>query len=254
MLAQDSLPRGSGEASSLDELCAQAGAVVCNAIERELRNCLGPAFPIATILSQAVIDPSDPAFATPLRPLGPPFDKAFAYQMRQRHGWDFGEFDGQYRRLVAVPQSRAVCEIQAIDALLKAAVTVVAIGPVPVIQLPSGMRGAEALLDTDSFAALLGHEVKADALVLLSDVSSLAIDYGKPEQQQIRQATPTMLEALQFDENSMLTKVEAASAFVTSTGHWAAIGDLADVARIVIGEAGTRIVPSMSGPIEMWSQ
>jgi carbamate kinase len=144
--------------------------------------------------------------------------------------------------------------MRTIEALLASGVTVIASGAIPVTELPSGgFQGAEALPDKDAYASLLARSLAADALILLTDVLSVATDFGKPGQQQIRRATPNHLKSLDFEAHTMRPKVEAASMFVSETGKWAAIGGLSDIGRILAGEAGTRIVPSLPGPIAMWS-
>ena len=254
LLALQSFSYKAGEPTRLDVLCAQAGGMIGYLIERELRNQLGKDHLLATLLTQIVVDPADPAFAKPTKPLGPFYEKIYAHQLRQLHGWDFGEFGGQFRRLAAVPKAHAILELPTIEALLKSGFTVIASGGVPVTELPSrGFLGAEALPDKDAYASLLARAIGADALILLTDVLSVATDYGKAGQRQIRRATSIMLKAIDFDANTMRPKVEAASDFVYETGKWAAIGGISDVGRILAGEAGTRIVPALPSAMEMWS-
>jgi carbamate kinase len=94
--------------------------------------------------------------------------------------------------------------------------------------------------------------LNADAFIMLTDVLAVAMDFGKPEQRQIRHATPTMLRAIEFDQATMGPKIEAGCGFVDATGKWAAIGALSDVTRILCGEAGTRIVGSLPGKMDFW--
>jgi carbamate kinase len=254
LLALQSFSYTAGEPSKLDMMGAQAGGMVGYLLERELRNRLGKHDLLTTILAQVVVDPGDPAFAKPSKPIGPFYEKIHAHQLRQLHGWDFGEFDGQYRRLAAVPKPLAVLELRNIESLLSTGWTVVAAGPVPVTELPSGiLRGAEALPDKDTYAGLLAQQLKADALILLTDVLSVAVNFGRPDQQQIKRATPAMLRSIEFDAATIRPKIEAASAFVNATGKWAAIGGLSDVRRIIGAEAGTRIVASLPDKMEIWT-
>jgi carbamate kinase len=254
MLALQSFSYVEGEPSKLDMLGAQAGGMIGYLLERELRNRQRGDRLLTTVLTEALVDPADPAFAAPTKPVGPFYEKIRAHQLRQRHGWDFAEFEGGCRRIAAVPRPVAVPQLRSIETLLQNGSTVVAAGPVPVVALPSGVvRGAEALPDKDEFAALLARELRADALILLTDVLSVALNYGKSDQQPIRRATPAMLRTFEFDAASMRPKIEAASSFVKATGKWAAIGALSDVQRIINAEAGTRIVASMPGKMEFWS-
>ncbi len=254
LLALQSFSYNGSEPTKLDMLGAQAAGMIGYLLERELRNRQPGDRLLTTVLTEAMVDPADPAFATPTKPVGPFYEKIRAHQLRQRHGWDFAEFDAGCRRIAAVPKPIAIPQVASIDTLLQRSSTVVAAGPVPVIALPSGaVRGAEALPDKDEFAALLARELKADALVLLTDVLSVALNYGKANQQPIKRATPAMLRTIEFDAATMQPKIEAASSFVNATGKWAAIGALSDVQRIINAEAGTRIVASMPDKMEFWS-
>lgn len=254
LLALQSFSYTESEPTKLDMLGAQAGGMIGYLLERELRNRQSGDRLLTTVLTEAMVDPADPAFATPTKPVGPFYEKIRAHQLRQRQGWDFAEFDAGHRRIVAVPKPVAIPQIPSIAMLLQSGSTVVAAGPVPVVALPSGaVRGAEALPDKDEFAALLARELKADALVLLTDVLSVALNYGKGDQQPIKRTTPAMLRTFEFDAATMRPKIDAANSFVNATGKWAAIGALSDVERIINAQAGTRIVASMPGKMEFWS-
>ena len=254
LLALQSFTYAAGEPSRLDILGAQAAGMIGYLLERELRSRLDKDRLLTTVLTETIVDPSDPAFMTPTKPVGPFYEKTHAYQLRQAHGWDFADFGGQYRRMAAVPKPLAIPQIRSIKALLASGSTVVAAGPVPVTVLPSGaFRGTEALGDKDAFAALLAQELKADALILLTDVLSVAVNFGRPNQQQIRRITPAMLRSMEFDVATMRPKIEACCAFADATGKWAAIGALSDIGRIISAEAGTRIVSSLPGKMELWS-
>lgn len=220
---------------------------------RELRNRLGRDRPVIAQMAQVLVNPDDEAFRKPTKPIGPFYERTHAHQLRQQHGWDFSQFDGEYRRVAAVPRLQATIESDAAESMVRSGAAVVICGPVPVAMLPSnGLRGVEALPDKDEFASLIARELNADALLFLTDVLSVATDYGRPEQRQIRQATPALLKATSFDPATMGAKVEAASAFVEASGKWAAIGSISNVERILSGNAGTRVVPSMDGVIDLW--
>lgn len=156
LLAVQSFSYAPSEPTKLDILAAQAGGMVGYLLERELRNRLGKDFFSTTVLGETIVDPSDPAFVTPTKPVGPFYEHTHAHQLRQAHGWDFADFGGQYRRVAAIPKQIAIPQVPSIDSLLKSGSTVVVAGPVPVMVLPSGaLRGAEAFPDKDDFAALL---------------------------------------------------------------------------------------------------
>ncbi|TAM96028.1 MAG: carbamate kinase [Rhizobiaceae bacterium] len=242
-----------GEPSRLDFLGAEAGGMIGYLLERELRNQLGRDHLLSTLLAQVIVDPQDPAFAKPTKSIGPFYERTHAHQLRQARGWEFAEFDGQFRRLVAAPRPLMLLETRNVEILLQAGSTVIASGPVPVATLPSGgFQGVEALPDKDTYAALLARELNADAFIMLTDVLAAAVNFGKPDQRQIRRATPAMLRAIEFDQATMGPKIEAGCGFVDATGKWAAIGALSDVSRVLCGEAGTRIVGSFPGKMEFW--
>lgn len=253
MLAQQSFSYSVAEPTRLDLLCAQAGGETGYLLARELRNRLGGDRSVVAQMAQVLVNPDDEAFRSPTKPIGPFYERIHAHQLRQQRGWDFSEFNGEYRRVAAVPHLQATIEAHASELMLESGSTVVICGPVPVAELPTrGLSGVEALPDKDEFASLLARELNADALLLLTDVLSVAIDYGKPEQRHVRQATPAMLRATSFDAGSIGPKIEAACAFVKSSGKWAAIGSISNVERILSGDAGTRVVPTMAGAIELW--
>ena len=104
--------------------------------------------------------------------------------------------------------------------------------------------GVEAVIDKDLCSELLARELDADLLVMLTDVDAVYMDWGKPTQQAIRHSTPAALAGVPFAAGSMGPKVEAACRFAAATGKSAAIGSLADLGRIIAGEAGTTIVPT----------
>ncbi|HTO47103.1 MAG TPA: carbamate kinase, partial [Burkholderiales bacterium] len=109
------------------------------------------------------------------------------------------------------------------------------------------LAGVECVIDKDFASELLARELDADLFVMLTDADAVYVDWGKPTQKAIRRASPAALSALQFAAGSMGPKVQAACRFASATGKRAAIGALADLARILAGEAGTTVSPRESG-------
>ena len=144
--------------------------------------------------------------------------------------------------MVASPAPRQILELGAIRLLLEAGAVVICAGGggIPVAAGADGsIRGLEAVIDKDRTSALLAIELRADALLLLTDVDAVYAGWGAPEQTALRRATPEVLRRLRLPEGSMGPKVDAACRFVAATGRPAGIGRLADGASILRGEAGT---------------
>jgi carbamate kinase len=204
-----------------------------------------------TLLTQVIVDPDDPAFAHPSKPIGPIYDRVSAERLAAERGWTVGPDrsggaeDDRWRRLVPSPEPRKIVELQTIRVLLDAGVLVICAGGggIPVLADEHGaLRGVEAAIDKDRSAALLARELGADALLLLTDVSSVQRGFGTRQAQPIREAAIDELDPADFATGSMRPKIEATCRFVRETGGLAAIGALADAERILAGEAGTRIV------------
>jgi carbamate kinase len=258
-LALQSEAHGAAGRYPLDVLGAQTQGMIGYMIEDELRDELGGAREVATLLTEVVVDARDPAFAKPTKPVGPVYDAAEAGRLARERGWSMGPDGSAWRRLVPSPEPRRIVEIHAIRLLVEAGVVVVCAGGggVPVVKDETGgLRGVEAVIDKDLSAALLAAELRADALLLLTDVDAVYEAWGTPEARPLARASPLMLRGMPFAAGSMAPKVEAACRFVEAaaagamlfvptdsvTGpRFAAIGALADVAAILRGERGTRV-------------
>jgi carbamate kinase len=229
----------------LDVLGAESEGMIGYLLEQELRNAL-PGRPVATLLTQVVVDPDDPAFRHPSKPIGPVYEEAEARRLAAQRGWTVAPDGPGWRRVVPSPEPRAIVELEAIRLLVGSGVLVVCAGGggIPVVAGPAGeLRGVEAVVDKDLAAALLAELLGADCLLLLTDVRAVVRGFGSERAEPIGEATPEELRAERLDPGSMGPKVEAACRFVERTGGLAAIGALEDAAALAAGRAGTRVLP-----------
>lgn len=242
LLALEAEAYGQAPPTPLDVLGAESQGMIGYVIAQELRNA-APGREVAALLTQAVVDPEDPAFRAPTKPIGPVYPPAEAAALRAR-GWSLAP-DGQgVRRVVASPQPVEIVELAVVENLLGAGALVVCAGGggVPVRRLADGrLEGVEAVVDKDLSAALLARRLGAERLVILTDVDGVHADWGTPAARRIDQATPALLRAMSFAPGSMGPKVAAAAAFVEAGGGTAAIGALDEAEAVIAGQAGTQV-------------
>jgi carbamate kinase len=225
----------------LDVLGAESEGMVGYLVEQALGDEL-PDREIATLLTQVEVDPTDPAFSNPTKPIGPMYNEWQARSLRSRTGWTMVK-DGQgYRRAVASPRPQRIRELNVIRLLVAADVVVICAGGggIPVVVTPEGaVRGVEAVIDKDLSAALLAESIGADALLLLTDVSAVWSRWPPADGHPIGRTTSAELRALALAPGSMGPKAEAACRFVERTRRFAAIGAMEQAEAILAGEAGT---------------
>ena len=157
--------------------------------------------------------------------------------------------DGRFwRRVVASPEPRAIVELEPIRRLATSGVVVICAGGggVPMVRTPDrSLAGVDAVVDKDLTAALLATNLRADALLLLTDVDAIHFDHGTATERPLAIATPDELRALALPAGSMAPKAEAAARFVAATGAQAAIGRLEDAPALLAGRAGTTVRMSL---------
>jgi carbamate kinase len=161
------------EAYPLDVLGAETGGMIGYMIEQELENALGHDRPVATLLTQVVVDPNDPAFAHPTKFIGPVYDKAEAESRAAAAGWQIAADGDKWRRVVPSPAPKEIPDMRVLKLLLDQQVVIICTGGggIPVLRRNDGsMTGVEAVIDKDAASALLARELGADALLLLTDV------------------------------------------------------------------------------------
>lgn len=203
---------------------------------------------VATVLTQVEVDPEDPAFKNPTKPIGSFMTEDEAEQLKRDRGYDFVEDSGRgYRRVVASPKPRRIVELDTISSLVAADHVVIACGGGGIPVLPTGnhhLKGAAAVIDKDFAAELLAESLDADYLVILTAVEKVAVNFGKPDQQWLDELTPETagryVDEGQFAPGSMLPKVQAAVKFAGSMPGRSALITLLDrAADGIAGKTGT---------------
>lgn len=234
----------------LDVLGAQTEGMIGYMIEQELGNILPFEQPFATILSMVEVDPDDPAFENPTKPIGPVYNAEEARRLEQEKGWTMAKDGDGCRRVVPSPLPKRIFQIRPVKWLLEKGCIVICAGGggIPTFYGPDRkLQGAEAVVDKDRAGALLARELEADLFIMATDADAIYLDWGKPAQKAIRRVHPDELGRHGFAAGSMGPKVEAAIEFATRTGKTAAIGALADVEKIARGEAGTLVTAEAAG-------
>ena len=255
LLALEEAAYGEETASPLDVLGAETQGMIGYLIEQELGNRLPFEKPFSSLLTMIEVDPADPAFADPSKPVGPVYTAAEADKLAAERGWAFKPDGDSMRRVVPSPVPKRIFELRPIRWLLDQGCVVICAGGggIPVAYQPGRkLVGVEAVIDKDRASALLARDVGADLLIMATDATAVYTGFGTPQQRSIVAANPdallTKYEA-EFAAGSMLPKVIAASDFAKATGKPAAIGALADIDAMLDGTAGTRITTSV-GSVE----
>ncbi len=205
----------------------------------------------ATVITQVLVDPADPAFADPVKPIGSYMDQASAQTRAQELGWIVKEDAGRgFRRVVPSPLPKGIVESQEIDHLVKAGYVVIACGGggIPVCRDTAGdLEGVEAVIDKDLASAMLARELGADLLLISTGVPQVAIAFGRPEQRWLDRITraeaAAFLAAGEFAEGSMAPKIRAIIGYLDRPGRQGLITDPPNIGRALRGETGTSIVP-----------
>ena len=245
LLALQSAAYTAVEAYPLDMLGAQTDGMIGYLLEQELTNLLPASRAVTTLLTRVEVDPRDPAFEHPSKPIGPVYTQDEAERVAAAKHWTMAPDGTGFRRVVASPQPLRVFGLNSIRWLLERGALVIAAGGggIPVAREPDGhsLEGVDAVIDKDLCSGLLARELDADCLVIATDVSAVYLEWGQPGQRAIRKVTPQALAGHAFPTGSMGPKVDAASAFVITTGKRAVIGSLDQIEDILAGHAGTEV-------------
>lgn len=231
----------------------ELGSMIAMALHRTAGP--GPNRPeIAAIVTHVLVSLDDPAFRKPQKPIGPFFSEAEARQLAETRDWTIVEDSGRgFRRVVPSPEPQQIVEVATVRALVASGALVIAAGGggIPVVQGEQGLAGVDAVVDKDYAAQVLATSLGADALVLVTGVSHVALDFGTPAERAITELSVSEAERHlsggQFPDGSMGPKVRAAVRFIRNGGQTVVI-TTAEAAAGALGDRpadGTRIVASV---------
>lgn len=237
---------------SLDVCVAQTEGSMGFMLQQAIRNRLesiGVGGEVAAVLTEVEVDPNDPAFKRPTKPIGPFFTRYRAEALERDLGWTMREDSGRgWRHVVPSPRPLRILNMKTISRMIGEASVVIAAGGggIPVVRGRDGQwRGIEAVIDKDYASALLAGELRADLFIILTSVNKVAIDFGKPSQRAVDHLTVAEAEkhlaAGQFPPGSMGPKVEASIQFVHATGKQVIITDVDHLRDALEGREGTVI-------------
>ena len=233
-------------AKPLDVLVAESQAQIGYLLQQELHNALDDA-PV-TIVTQTRVDPDDPAFDDPTKPVGPFYDENEAAEKDfQTKRVTTGNGDDAYRRVVPSPRPLEVVESDRIAEMVATGRPVICVGGggIPVVEDDGDLRGVEAVVDKDLATRVLAIDIGAEELLLLTDVDAAYRNFGTEDQERLAKLTPDeatdLLDAEEFGEGSMAPKVEAGVEFVDHGGDRAIITSIETVTEALTGDAGTII-------------
>ena len=238
---------------SLDVAVAQTEGSMGFMLQQAIRNrleAIGHGGEVVTVLTEVEVDPADPAFKRPTKPIGPFFTRYRAEALERDLGWTMREDSGRgWRHVVPSPRPLHILNIRTVERMLDAAPVVIAAGGggIPVVRGRDGQwRGIEAVIDKDFASALLAAELKADLYIILTGVAKVAIDFGKPTQKEIDRMTLEEAEKHladgQFPPGSMGPKIEAAIQFARQSGQDVLITDVEHLREALDGKDGTLLV------------
>jgi len=253
VLMRQALAREKVAPMSLDICVANTQGVTAYLLVQAFENALreiGNQRHVVGLVSQVEVDPDDPSFSNPTKPVGYFYTEEEANNLAQTLGWTMREDAGRgWRMVVGSPKPKHVCDISLVDVLASRGTVVIAGGGggVPVVRDDRGVRrGVEAVIDKDLTTAHIANILKIEEIVILTAVSRVAINFGKPDQKDLDTITVSQarqyLEAGHFPDGSMGPKIEAAIKFIDGGGKRAIIGHLNEALPAIRGETGTHIV------------
>ncbi len=238
------------------EVCgADTQGAIGYSLQQNLQNELhrrGIQKPVATVITQVLVDKKDPAFNNPTKPIGGVFDETAADTRATDLGWNVVEDAGRgWRRVVPSPLPKEVVELDSVKTLIDNGGVVITVGGggIPVIDNGDGEYvGTAAVIDKDYACSLLANKINADLLLISTAVEKVALNFGKPNQEWIDQMTLSeaqgyLAEGTHFVKGSMAPKIQAILWFLEAGGKQALITDPKNIGRALKGETGTWIVP-----------
>jgi carbamate kinase len=238
----------------LDACGADSQGAIGYALQQNLANEFrrrGMKKSAATVITQVAVDPADPAFQNPSKPIGGFMDEDQARARAEKEGWIVVEDAGRgWRRVVPSPIPQEIVELDAVRELLNVGIVTITVGGggIPVVRNKDGdIQGVAAVIDKDYASSLLARSLDADLLLISTAVEQVYLNFNKPDQQAVD--VMTVSEAKQyvkeghFARGSMLPKIQAIVWFLEAGGKEALITDPENIARALRGETGTRIIP-----------
>jgi carbamate kinase len=239
----------------LDVCGADSQGAIGYALQQTLQNEFkkrGISKPVATVVTQVLVDRTDKAFQNPSKPIGSFMDETDAKRREKELGWSIVEDSGRgWRRVVASPIPQEVVELDAVKTLIEAGTTVITVGGggIPVLRDEAGyLVGTAAVIDKDYASSLLAREIKADLFVISTAVEKVALNFGKPDEKwldkiTLAEAKAYLAEGKHFGKGSMAPKMQAIIWFLEAGGKQALITNPENIGRALKGETGTWIVP-----------
>ena len=238
---------------SLDICVANTQGVTAYLLVQAFENALrkaGNQRHVVGLVTQVEVDANDPGFNNPTKPVGYFYNEKEAEDLSENMGWTMKEDSGRgWRMVVASPKPKHICDISLVESLSSSGTIVIAGGGgVPVVRNSQGLRsGVEAVIDKDLTTAHMANVLGFKDIMILTAVSQVAINFGKPEQQELGHITVSeakrYFEEGQFPAGSMGPKIEAAIRFIEGGGKHATIGQLEEAMPALLGKAGTHIFP-----------
>lgn len=229
---------------------SEIGYLLQRALEYELRQ-IGLTTPVTTVLTQVRVDPQDPAFGNPTKPIGPFYSREVADEKKRQLGWQIVEDAARgYRRVVPSPEPKEVFEEDIIRKILGLGIIVIALGGggIPVIERENFLvEGSEAVIDKDRASALLATGLGADVFMISTDARQVYLDFKKPSQRGIFRATAGEMQKFfddgQFPPGSMGPKIESAIRFLRAGGKEVIVTSFEYLVDALDGNDGTHIYP-----------
>jgi len=239
----------------LDVAGADSQGAIGYALQQNLHNDfarLGIQKEAVTVVTQTEVDPNDPAFQNPSKPIGSYMKEPEAIRRREGEGWAVMEDAGRgWRRVVASPQPIRIIEEEAIRSLLVEGFVVISVGGggIPVVRHPEGnLEGVAAVIDKDRASSLLASGIGAELFIISTAVEKVALRFGTPEEEWVDRLTLSeakryLAEGTHFAKGSMAPKIEAVVAYLERGGSRAIITNPENVERALVGRTGTHILP-----------
>lgn len=250
-LLRSELAAGQVSPETLDVCGADTQGSIGYVLEQALDSALGEVgldLSVVTVITQTVVDPRDPAFQHPTKPVGPFYDEAEALRRARAEGWQIVEDAARgYRRVVPSPEPLEIVEIAAIRNLVRHGYLVIAAGGggVPVVRRGRGLAGVEAVIDKDLAASVLAAELGADLFIISTDVDRVYLNYRRPGQRPLDHVSAEemqgYLESGHFPPGSMGPKVVAALRFLARGGREVVITSPEHLGDALRGLGGTHI-------------